>query len=208
LEQAILINQVYKNSGLSIRQLAEKLFCSSAWVSIRLGILDNMSEKIKNAIFDGKFPLRSYMYTLRSFTRVKGESTKKADNFVELVGGKNLSTRDIDKLAYAYFNGGEQMQKQIEQGNFRWTLDQMKNISSSETHEDFDNDLERKVIHYLELVQKYINLICTYILNPELKSKNFIQNADLLIEGILKQQNYFADKIKRFYVRTKYEGNS
>lgn len=203
LEQAILLNQVYKTSGLSVRQIADELSCSSAWVSVRLGIIENMSEKIKRAIFSGRFPLRNYMYTIRSFTRVKGESAKKADKFVELAGGKNLSTRDIDKLAYAYFNGGEQMQKQIENGNFLWTLDQMRNIQTSETHEDFDNDLERKVIHYLELVQKYMNLICKDIGNTDLKSNNFIQNADLLIEGILKRQNEFTDKIKRFLCTNK-----
>ena len=54
----------------------------------------------------GQFPVRAYMYNLRTFTRVKKVPGKEIDTFVQAVAGKSLSTRDIETLAYGYFHGG------------------------------------------------------------------------------------------------------
>ena len=132
LEEAIMINELYKCSGLTLQAIARELDRSPAWVSIRLGIMDEMSDTVKTAVFSGRFPLRSYMYTLRPFTRVKGFDKNLADTFVQKVSGNKFSTRDIDKLAYVYFRGSSQVKQQIEQGNPRWVLVKMKNTRVSE----------------------------------------------------------------------------
>jgi len=199
LEEAIMIGELYKCSGLTLQGIAMELDRSPAWVSIRLGIMDEMSDTVKTAVFSGRFPLRSYMYTLRPFTRVKGFDKNLADAFVQKVSGNKFSTRDIDKLAYVYFRGSSQIRQQIEQGNPRWILDKMKNARVSEAGQELENALERKVIINLELVQKYINHVIRDILKPELKSNDFTKNACLLIGGILSRLEAFTKIIRRFY---------
>ena len=122
LEQACFIDELHKMCGLSITGIALKLEVSQAWVSVRLGIIDEMSETVKKNIFPGKFPIRSYMYSIKHFTRVKHIEKDQVDRFISSVSGNDLSTRDIDTLTYGYFNGGKEIKSQIENGNIDWTL--------------------------------------------------------------------------------------
>lgn len=99
LEQARLIDDlanVHKMSLIEISQLLEK---SRGWVSMRLGMLKQMSAFVIEKIFTGEFPAYSYMYTLRQFIRMTGVKKEEIDRFVDLVSGKGLSIRDIDILA-------------------------------------------------------------------------------------------------------------
>ena len=68
LEQARFVDELHGRYRLSVSEIAESLERSKAWVSVRLGIVERMSEIVKEAVFSGRFPLRSYMYTLQPFT--------------------------------------------------------------------------------------------------------------------------------------------
>jgi ParB/RepB/Spo0J family partition protein len=70
VEQARFVDELKKSFGLGVSEIAKRLEVSRAWVSVRTGILGEMSDCIKQEVFSGRFPLRSYMYTLRQFTRV------------------------------------------------------------------------------------------------------------------------------------------
>jgi hypothetical protein len=64
LEQARFIDELHARYGLTVTDIASSLERSKAWVSVRLGIIDEMSEVVRDAVFSGGFPLRSYMYTV------------------------------------------------------------------------------------------------------------------------------------------------
>lgn len=197
LEQAALLDILHTDKGMSVADIARTLDRSKSWVSIRLGMLAQMSDVARQAVFNGDFPVRNYLYTLRSFTRVKGISQEEADDFVKTVKGKQLSTREIDTLANAFFQGGESFKQQIKHGNLDWILRKMKN--QSDMAENLENKLEIKVIRNLELVQKYINHIVRSLSDPQLKSADFKHNACIIIEGILNKMDNFTKILKEFY---------
>lgn len=199
LEQARFIDELHARYGLTVTDIASSLERSKAWVSVRLGIIDEMSEVVRDAVFSGGFPLRSYMYTLRQFTRVNGVSGKLSDRFVGSVAGKGLSTRDIETLAYGYFRGGEHLKTQIEEGNLTWTLRQMRSSEPDHEPEEGLSEAEWSVIRDLELAQKYMWRIGAGLAREDLLSQSFHARAHLLVEGLLERIDPFAAKLRGFH---------
>ncbi len=208
LEQARFVDELHKRYRLTVTDIAGRLECSKAWVSVRLGIIDEMSQVVREEVFSGRFPLRSYMYTLRQFTRVNSIPGKEIDRFVSSVSAKGLSTRDIEKLAYGYFRGGERLKGQIEQGNLEWTLRQMRKGESAYQAEEGLSEAEWSVIRDLELAQKYMSRIRYGLTREELSSKAFHARAFLLIEGLFDTVDRFHAQIRRFYDTRAHQGNS
>ena len=56
LEQARFVDELHGRCGLTVTEIAESLECSKAWVSVRLGIVERMSEVVRDAVFSGRFP--------------------------------------------------------------------------------------------------------------------------------------------------------
>jgi hypothetical protein len=107
LEQAKLIDElknVYKMGTAEIARLLEK---SKAWVSVRSGIIKEISDTVMDQIMRGQFPVYAYMYIVRPFIRINKTRKEEIDEFVDLVSGKNLSIRDIELLAQGYFRGSD-----------------------------------------------------------------------------------------------------
>jgi len=119
LEQARLIDELKAIHHMCNADIALLLEKSKAWVSMRTGIIKEMSDCILDNIFAGKFPAYAYMYTLRQFIRMNSVKKKEIDTFVQLVSGKNLSIRDIETLAHGYFKGPDELRDQIENGNIQ-----------------------------------------------------------------------------------------
>ncbi|MBA7522372.1 hypothetical protein ES705_14491 [subsurface metagenome] len=208
LEQASFVDELHRRYGLTVTDIADRLERSKAWVSVRLGIIDEMSQVVREEVFSGRFPVRSYMYTLRQFTRVNSIPGKEIDRFVSCVAAKGLSTRDIERLAYGYFRGGERLKRQIEQGNLEWTLRQMQRSESACQAEEGLSEAEWAVIRDLELAQKYMSRIRYGLTREELSSKAFHARAFLLIEGLFNTVDQFKAQIRRFYDTRAYQGNS
>ena len=208
IEQASFVDELHRRYGLTVTDIAGRLERSKAWVSVRLGIIGEMSQIVRKEVFSGRFPLRSYMYTLRQFTRVNSIPGKEIDKFVGSVSAKGLSTRDIERLAYGYFRGGERLKRQIEQGNLEWTLRQMRKGESACQAEEGLSEAEWSVIRDLELTQKYMSRIRYGLTREELSSKAFHARAFLLIEGLFDTVDKFKAQIRRFYDRRAYQGNS
>lgn len=103
LEQARLIDELKTVHAMSVSEIARLLEKSNGWVSMRIGILREMSACVLEKIFSGDFPVYAYMYTLRRFIRMNGARKKDIDEFVCAVAGKHLSIRDIELLAHGYF---------------------------------------------------------------------------------------------------------
>ena len=56
--------------------MAKELSRSKPWVSMRLGLISEMSAAIRAKLFSGAFPVYSYMYTVRQFMRMNGVEVK------------------------------------------------------------------------------------------------------------------------------------
>ncbi|MBA7571925.1 hypothetical protein ES708_13695 [subsurface metagenome] len=207
LEQAHFVDELHTRYGLTVSDIAERLERSKAWVSVRLGILEEMSQVVREAVFSGRFPVRSYMYTLRQFTRVNGIAGTHIDRFVHCVSGKGLSTRDIETLAYGYFRGGEHLKHQIEEGNLSWTLRQMRKSEAVCEAEEGLSEAEWSVIRDLELAQKYMSRIHRGLTGEELRSQAFRARAMLLVEGLLDRVDRFQTQLRSFHESRAYQAN-
>lgn len=203
IEQAALVDELKGTYSMNVREIAHHLECSPAWVSVRLGIVDEMTKAVKEAVFSGRFPFRSYMYTLRQFTRVNNIKKKEVDTFVKLVSGKGLSTRDIETLAHGFFQGGQKLKEQIRQGDINWTLSQMRREAARTSKESLFCELEKRTITDLQLVQKYMERVMYEIGDFRLKTSSAFTTAHLLVEGILGKCDIFIKTLTSFYDQRK-----
>lgn len=206
LEQARLVDQLQSQYGLSSREIAEKLEKSPAWVSVRTGMIQQMSETVREAVFSGKLAARAYMYTLRQFTRVNTPSDRRMDNFVGAVAGRGLSCRQIDQLARGYFQGSQMLKDQIEKGQLSQSLEQLKNISSGADESPFSSpsslsQFEQQVLKELQVCQKYMNRLIRSHDDSRLSSSAFFAEACVLIAGVREQLISFQNCCERFYDR-------
>jgi hypothetical protein len=199
LEQARLIDELMKAHQMSNAEIARLLEKSKAWVSVRSGIISQMSQSVMDKIFNGQFPVYSFMYTLRQFMRINNVKKSEIDEFVNAVAGKHLSTRDIDLLANAYFKGPDQFREQIKTGNISWGLSRLKQSYRSGCN---CTERERQVLKELEVVQKYMQRLILKYDDTRFKTSSFYAQANLLSGGILRQLDPFTQAIRQFYDRT------
>jgi hypothetical protein len=61
LEQAGFVDELHRLHQMSVAALAETLSRSKAWVSLRLGLIAEMSPIIRQKLFAGDFPVYSYL---------------------------------------------------------------------------------------------------------------------------------------------------
>jgi DNA-binding Lrp family transcriptional regulator len=200
LEQSSLIDDLKKVQGMSIREISEKVGRSKSWVSVRIGIIEEMSELIRGKIFSGKFPVYSYMYTLRQFMRINRSKKEECDEFVKVVSGKGLSLRDIEQLAQGYFRGTEVFREQIRSGNIGWCLGRMRKVTH---YPDECNEHERVMLRDLEIMQRYMQRVMNRSKDKRFKSNSFYAQANLLSSGILSKMSIFSKALRKFYDRTR-----
>src|SRR5438552_17674719 len=117
LEQAAFLDQLRKLEQSSVAELAEQLSRSKSWVSMRLGLLAEMSPRVREKIFSGAFPVYPYMYTLRQFMRMNGVHKQDIEEVVLALSGKKLSGREIEQLAHGYFRGPASFRQAIREGH-------------------------------------------------------------------------------------------
>ena len=199
LEQAMLIDELRNVYKMTVSDIAERLEKSRAWVSMRTGLMDEMSEGVKSSIFNGKFPAYAYMYTLRQFIRMNCINNDEIDRFVSSVSGKDLSIRDIERLAHGYFKGPQEFREQIMEGNITWGLSRMKELSR---HTGDCSELERGMLRDLEITQKYMHRVTYKGRDSRFKSNSFYAQANLLTGGILSQIDIFSRAMRDFYDRS------
>lgn len=199
LEQARLIDELMKVHQMSNAEIAGLLERSKAWVSVRAGIISQMSQSVMRKIFNGQFPVYSFMYTLRQFMRINNVRKTEIDEFVNAVAGKHLSTRDIDLLANAYFKGPDEFREQIKNGNISWGLSRLKQSYRSEGD---CTERERQMLTALEITQKYMQRLILKCNDARFKTSSFYAQANLLSGGILRQLDAFGRAIRQFYDRT------
>jgi hypothetical protein len=200
LEEAALVSELKNQYGMGAREIADHIGRSLAWVRLRLGALEGMSEAVHREVFSGRFPLRSYMYTLRPVTRVTTPKTSEVDTFVKATSGKGLSTRHLDLLTHAYFKGPKLLRAQIEEGNLDWTLKHLRAEEASKEAETQNvSKQEQIVLSDLERAQKYMGKVTYELSSSRLQHPHLIARGRLLAKRILEQATFFIQTLKAFY---------
>jgi ParB/RepB/Spo0J family partition protein len=136
LEYGALIDRLHEQHDMSVRQIASHLGCSPAWVSLRLGMVSQMSPLVRNKVLGGHFPWRGYLYGIRPFTRVNSGIADLVDRFVAAASNRDLSTRDALLLSRIYFKGDRHIRERIESGASQQVLDAVKGEWKGECDSD------------------------------------------------------------------------
>jgi len=196
LEQARLIDELKRVHKMSVSQIAKDLERSKGWVGMRVGLIGQMSQAVMDKILSGKFPVYSYMYTIRTFMRMNGINKQQVDEFVSCVSGKGLSIRDIEILANGYFKGGEDIRQQIKKGNLPWALSRLKHTSVPTTGL---SQVERRMLSDLQIVQSYMQRVINKSQSEQFQNAIFFAQANLLTAGILRQMQIFTKSVRQFH---------
>jgi predicted transcriptional regulator len=199
LEQAAFIDELETTGHLSVAEIAKELSRSKSWVSMRLGLISEMSATIRAKLFSGAFPVYSYMYTLRPFMRMNGVSGEDVEQFVTAVSDKDLSVRDIEQLAHGYFRGPDSFRQEILKGNLALPLKRLREMPQNP---DGCSEFERVMLRDLEITQKYMQRVMGKSQDPRLKSRPFHAQANLLSAAILSRAPAFNQSLKQLHDRS------
>lgn len=199
LEQAKFVDELKSVHNVSTAEIAKLVSRSKAWVSVRSGIIAEISDYVLDQMFKGRFPVYSYMYTLRPFIRINGIQTHEVDEFVRSVAGKNISIRNIEILAKGYFKGSEALRQQIKNGHIPWALNRLKETNPSPQG---CSQIESAMLNDLEILSKYMQRVSTKTNYATYKTKAFLAQANLLSGGILRQSVSFLKAIRWLHDRT------
>ena len=199
LEQAAFIDELSTTGHLSVAEIANELSRSKSWVSMRLGLISEMSAPIRAKLFSGAFPVYSYMYTLRPFMRMNGVSGEEVEQFVMAVSDKDLSVRDIEQLAHGYFRGPDSFRQEILKGNLALPLKRLREMPQNP---DGCSEFERVMLRDLEITQKYMQRVMGKSQDSRLKSRPFHAQANLLSAAILSRAPAFNQSLKQLHDRS------
>lgn len=199
LEQAGFVDELRTLQNLSVAEIAELLSRSKAWVSMRVGLIGEMTETIRKKLFSGAFPVYPYLYTLRSFMRMNAVSKQEIETFVVALSSKNLSVREVEQLANGYFRGPESFREQIKSGNVALPLEQLRQVPADP---DGCSAFERSVLKDLEITGKYMQRVMGKSSDPRLKTRAFHAEANLLCAGILSRSKAFIQTMRQLHDRS------
>jgi hypothetical protein len=184
---------------MTVAEIAAELSRSKAWVSMRLGLIGEMSEKVRQEIFSGRFPIYAYMYTLRQFMRMNGVRKQEIEAFVVAVSGKKLSVREIEQLAHGYFRGPESFREAIQNGHVGLPLQWIKNVPEDP---EGCNEFEGALLRDLEITHKYMQRVMGKSDDRRLKTRAFHAQANLLTAGILSKARVFFETLRKLHDRS------
>ncbi len=199
LEQARFVDALHTERGLSVAELAQHLGRSKAWVSLRLGLLQALSPVVREALFAGAFPVYSYLYTLRSFRRLKDVRSADLDQFVGALRGQPLSVRQIEGLAHGFFRGPASFRQEILQGHLTLALRQLEQAPADP---DGCSEFERIFLHDLEQAQRGMLRVMGKSQDPKLQSATFRAQCNLLTAALLGRAPAFLRILRQLHDRT------
>ncbi len=199
LEEARFLGDLLSIHGMRVAEVAETLSRSKGWVCMRQRLLEEMSPAVEEALFGGRFPVYSYMYTLRPFMRMNAVGKGLIERFVKATAGRRLSVRDIELLAQAYFRGPASLREAIEEGRLGWSLQQMKDVPEDR---EGCSPRERGLLADLQGLRKCLERVMARCGDERLASRAFFAQANLLCGGVLGILQPFSERMKEFYDRS------
>ncbi len=199
LEQAAFIDELKNGRGMTVAEIATELSRSKGWVSMRLGLIAEMSPRVRDKLLGGEFPVYPYMYVLRRFMRMNGVKPEQIEQFVVALSGQPLSVREIEQLAHAFFRGPESFRQQILNGNIALPLKHLKEVPADP---EGCSEFERLMLRDLELAQQYMQRVMAKSQDPRLVSRNFYAQCHLLTNGILSRSTAFFQTLRKLHDRS------
>jgi hypothetical protein len=199
LEQARFVDELHTERGLSGADIARQLGRSPAWVTVRLGLLRELSPVVREALFTGAFPVYSYLYTLRPFRRLKAVPAADLDQFVGALRGQKLSVRQIEGLAHGFFRGPASFRQELLQGHLTLALRQLE-----EAPQDPDgcSECERIFLRDLESLQKAMLRVMGKSQDPQRQSAAFRAQCNLLTAALLARAAACFRTLRQLHDRT------
>jgi|SRR6266481_5419099 len=73
LEQAAFIDELNARGHLSVAEIAKELSRSKSWVSMRLGLISEMSATIRAKLFSGAFPVLLHVHLAPVYAHERGQ---------------------------------------------------------------------------------------------------------------------------------------
>lgn len=198
LEEARFVDELHGVRGLGIADIAEQLARSKAWVSLRLGLIAQLTPVVREALFAGDFPVYSYLYTLRPFRRLPEFGSEDLDAFVQVLRGKKLSVRQIEGLAHGFFRGPESFRAEILAGNLSLPLRQIEDVPRDP---DACTEFERILLQDLELTGKSMLRVISKSRDPRLQSPPFLAQCHLLSATLLGRAGVFTQSLRHLHDR-------
>jgi hypothetical protein len=198
LEQACFIDELRALHGLSVSEIAQQLARSKGWVSMRLGLFEELTPAVREKLFAGQFPVYAYLYTVRPFMRMNKVPAERIEQFVLAVSGKGLSVREIAFLFQRCFGSSPAWREQILQGRLELPLRHYRQDFATPGACD---SLERGVLRDLELAEKLMRRVAG-VAHENLKSPAFQAQANLLTTQILKEAQPFLQQVRLLHART------
>jgi hypothetical protein len=199
LEQAAFLGELKHARGMNVAEIAAELSRSKSWVTMRLGLMAQMSESVRQKLFAGAFPVYSYMYLMRQFMRMNGVKAEQVEAFVVAVSGHGLSVREIEQLAHGFFRGPDSFRQEILQGNLALPLERMRQAPQSP---DGCSEFERVLLGDLELTQKYMQRVMGKSQqHDQLTSRAFHAQCHLLTAGLLSRSPAFVHTLRQLHDR-------
>lgn len=199
LEQARFVDVLHTERGLRPADIAQQLGRSPAWVTVRLGLLRELSPMVREALFAGAFPVYSYLYTLRSFRRLKGVTAADLEQFVGALRGQKLSVRQIEGLAHGFFRGPLSFRQELLQGHLTLAL---QHLEQAPQDSDSCSEFERIFLHDLEQTHKAMLRVLGKSQDPKLQSAAFRAQCNLLTATLLGQAAAFLRTLRQLHDRT------
>jgi predicted transcriptional regulator len=198
LEQARFLEELRERNAMSVADIAGHLSRSKSWVSMRLGLMAEMSTVVREKLFSGGFPVYPYMYTLRQFMRMNGVKRQDIEDFVVALAGRKLSVREMEQLAHGYFRGPASFREAIRHGHVALALDWFRQVPEDP---DGSNEFERVLLKDLEIAQKYMQRVMGKSQDRRLQTSAFFAQAHLLTAGILSQARAFYEVMRKLHDR-------
>jgi len=197
LEQAAFIAELKNARGLNVAEIAAELSRSKSWVTMRLGLMAEMSQAVRQRLFAGAFPVYSFMYLMRQFMRMNGIKPEQVEAFILATSGQGLSVREVEQLAHGFFRGPDSFRQEILKGNLALPLAQMREMPQSR---DGCSEFERVLLGDLELTQKYMQRVMGKSQERQkLTSRAFHAQCHLLSAGILSRSRAFLDTLRALH---------
>jgi len=199
LEQARFVDDLHTERGLPPADIAQQLGRSPAWVTVRLGLLRELSPVVRDALFAGAFPVYAYLYTLRPFRRLKSVTAADLDQFVGALRSQKLSVRQIEGLAHGFFRGPPSFRQELLQGHLTLAL---RHLEEAPQDPDSCSDFERIFLHDLEQAQKAMLRVIGKSEDPKPQSAAFRAQANLLTAALLGPTAAFLRTLRQLHDRT------
>lgn len=198
LEEARFVTELLTIHGMTSADVAETLSRSKAWVSVRRGLIQEMSSVVQDIMFRGAFPVYAYMSALRPFMRMNGVGSLEVEQFVQSIASQKLSLREIELLADGYFRGPAGLREAIREGRWKWTLQQLQEVPEDPSA---CNAVEQSLLRDLEQLLKSMERITLRAHDTRLETRAFLAQAHLLVASLLGRRDSFLQILEVLYDR-------